>query len=179
MRSVWICSRNDSLGNLAVMLAALGCSAQAPAGRTSRWRRSWRRSRSGVLGRWCSRPRANYEACGLDQPQAPRRPCGRIRRTTRLPRRRRSRGTLSPPENRARCGEVRLAPLQAFMDRTGTDPPHRRRLGSGSRPALLPPARSGRSWTVCLSLSNLLILSCREMLRLNNLLLGVAPSASR
>lgn len=24
MRSVWICSRNDALGNLAVMLAALG-----------------------------------------------------------------------------------------------------------------------------------------------------------
>ena len=35
MRSAWICTRNDVIGNLAVLLAALGCSEPAPAGRTS------------------------------------------------------------------------------------------------------------------------------------------------
>lgn len=33
MRSVWICSRNDALGNLGVMLAALGVFELLPAGR--------------------------------------------------------------------------------------------------------------------------------------------------
>lgn len=34
MRSAWICSRNDALGNVAVILAALGSSARAAPGRT-------------------------------------------------------------------------------------------------------------------------------------------------
>ena len=39
MRSVWICSRNDAVGNVAVLLAALGVLAPEQDGRTSRWRR--------------------------------------------------------------------------------------------------------------------------------------------
>jgi hypothetical protein len=39
MRSAWICTRNDVLGNLAVLLAAL---LRARAGPTCSWRRSWR-----------------------------------------------------------------------------------------------------------------------------------------
>ena len=34
MRSAWICTRNDVLGNLAVLLAALGVLGKGPAGRT-------------------------------------------------------------------------------------------------------------------------------------------------
>ena len=44
MRSAWICTRNDVLGNLAVLLAALACSAPKQAGRISSWRQSWPRS---------------------------------------------------------------------------------------------------------------------------------------
>jgi Co/Zn/Cd efflux system component len=33
MRSAWICTRSDVLGNLAVLLAALGCPVLAQAGR--------------------------------------------------------------------------------------------------------------------------------------------------
>src|SRR4051794_5622961 len=51
MRSVWICSRNDAIGNLAVLLAAAGCSAPAPAGPTSSSPRSWPRSASWAGGR--------------------------------------------------------------------------------------------------------------------------------
>jgi len=42
MRSAWICTRNDVLGNLAVLLAALGVFAAGPDGRMSSWQRSWR-----------------------------------------------------------------------------------------------------------------------------------------
>lgn len=38
MRSVWLCSRNDALGNIAVMVAAAEFSAPVPAGRTLSWR---------------------------------------------------------------------------------------------------------------------------------------------
>ena len=41
VRSVWLCSRNDAIGNVAVMLAALGVWSTAN-GRTSLWRRSLR-----------------------------------------------------------------------------------------------------------------------------------------
>ena len=34
VRSVWLCSRNDAIGNVAVMLAALGVGAAEPAGQT-------------------------------------------------------------------------------------------------------------------------------------------------
>ena len=41
MRSAWICTRNDVLGNLAVLLAAAGVFGTAPGGRTSSSRRRW------------------------------------------------------------------------------------------------------------------------------------------
>ena len=39
VRSVWLCSRNDAIGNIAVVLAALASGAQPRAGRTSSLRR--------------------------------------------------------------------------------------------------------------------------------------------
>ena len=38
MRSIWLCSRNDVIGNLAVLFAAVGCSAAGRAGRILPWR---------------------------------------------------------------------------------------------------------------------------------------------
>ena len=37
MRGVWLCTRNDALSNVAVMLAALGCLARAATGPTWWW----------------------------------------------------------------------------------------------------------------------------------------------
>jgi Co/Zn/Cd efflux system component len=67
MRSVWICSRNDAIGNLAVMLAALGvfgtgtrwpdvivAAVMAALGVTGGWtvmRQAWREMRSPAPGR--------------------------------------------------------------------------------------------------------------------------------
>jgi Co/Zn/Cd efflux system component len=42
MRSAWICTRNDVLGNLAVCLRPWACSVPAPAGQTWPSPRSWR-----------------------------------------------------------------------------------------------------------------------------------------
>jgi len=39
MRSVWLCTRNDVIANLAVIAAAVGCSAPGRYGPTSRWQR--------------------------------------------------------------------------------------------------------------------------------------------
>ena len=54
MRSVWVCSRNDAIGNLAVLLAAMGASAPAPAGRIMS-PHSWAGLVSGADSRLCTR----------------------------------------------------------------------------------------------------------------------------
>ena len=41
MRSVWLCSRNDAIGNVAVIAAAAGFSPPTPAGRMPASRQSW------------------------------------------------------------------------------------------------------------------------------------------
>ena len=50
MRSAWVCTRNDVLGNLAVLLAALACSEQERAGLTSLSPALWPRSHCKELG---------------------------------------------------------------------------------------------------------------------------------
>jgi hypothetical protein len=60
MRSAWICTRNDVLGNLAVLLAAGGCSALGPSGPISSSRRSWGAVRCKVHGLWFGSLSANY-----------------------------------------------------------------------------------------------------------------------
>ena len=44
MRSAWICTRNDVLGNLAVCWLRPACSAPKQVGRIWSWRQSWPRS---------------------------------------------------------------------------------------------------------------------------------------
>jgi Co/Zn/Cd efflux system component len=44
MQSVWLCSRNDAIGNVAVLLAAAGVFGTATLWPTSSWQSSWRRS---------------------------------------------------------------------------------------------------------------------------------------
>ena len=55
VRSVWLCSRNDAIGNVAVMLAALGVWSTATVGRMSLWRRSSPRCFSIRPARFCAR----------------------------------------------------------------------------------------------------------------------------
>ena len=59
MRSVWICSRNDAVGNAAVLLAAVGFSAQEPAGRMWPSPRSWADSGYGADGKSSPKRAAN------------------------------------------------------------------------------------------------------------------------
>jgi len=53
VRSAWICSRNDVLGNLAVLLAALGCSAPGRCGPMLSLQYSWRRWHCKAASQWC------------------------------------------------------------------------------------------------------------------------------
>jgi Co/Zn/Cd efflux system component len=59
VRSVWLCSRNDAIGNVAVMVAS---GAPTPSGRTSRWPPSWPRCFCIPPSAFCSRQRANCAA---------------------------------------------------------------------------------------------------------------------
>lgn len=61
MRSVWICSRNDVIGNLAVLLAAAGCSAQGRAGPILSSPRSWHCWASAEVGRSFAMPLGSYK----------------------------------------------------------------------------------------------------------------------
>jgi Co/Zn/Cd efflux system component len=51
MRSVWICSRNDAIGNAAVVLAAAGVFGTGTGWPDVAWPRSWAASASGAAGR--------------------------------------------------------------------------------------------------------------------------------
>ena len=51
MRSVWICSRNDAIGNAAVVLAAAGVFGTGTGWPDVAWPRSWAASASGTAGR--------------------------------------------------------------------------------------------------------------------------------
>ena len=51
MRSAWICTRNDVIGNLAVLLAAAGVFGPKKVGRILSWRRSWPHSHCKVRRR--------------------------------------------------------------------------------------------------------------------------------
>ena len=55
MHSVWICSRNDAIGNAASCSQRPGSSAREPAGRTSSSRPSWRHSESAAAGRFAGK----------------------------------------------------------------------------------------------------------------------------
>ena len=59
IRSVWLCSRNDAIGNVAVMIAALGVWGTATAGRTSSSPASWRRCSSPRRSRSSGAPGTN------------------------------------------------------------------------------------------------------------------------
>jgi Co/Zn/Cd efflux system component len=74
-RSAWICTRNDVLGNLAVLLAALGVFGTGTAvGLMYRWRRSWRlwrcKARSLLFGKLGSsyEPQGNQSQFSLSNP---------------------------------------------------------------------------------------------------------------
>ena len=56
VRSVWLCSRNDAIGNVAVMLAAVGVWGTATSGRTCWSPRSWRACSCIRPCRSCGRP---------------------------------------------------------------------------------------------------------------------------
>ena len=69
MRSAWICTRNDVLGNLAVPRSA--CSAPAPAGRMCSSRRLWAASACGAAGRLSIRHAANFAPSAIRRSPAP------------------------------------------------------------------------------------------------------------
>jgi Co/Zn/Cd efflux system component len=61
MRSVWLCTRNDALGNVAVLIAAMGVFGQVHCGRMYWSLRSWRRLRCNQACYSCGRRAANLQ----------------------------------------------------------------------------------------------------------------------
>jgi hypothetical protein len=63
MRSVWICARNDAIGNLAVYLPRPGYSEGGQGGLISSWPPLWPRSRWGRMSMRC--PSSASDGFGL------------------------------------------------------------------------------------------------------------------
>ena len=93
VRSVWLCSRNDAIGNVAVMVAAVAVWGTRPHGPTSWLRRSWRDCSSTRRRR---SSRSQEPSSDGHVPQAPTARCFLTRPNSNLP---------SAPDDDAHTGQ--------------------------------------------------------------------------